>query len=123
MSDQTFYWFDYETWGISPQWDRPAQFAGIRTDMDLNVLGEPNMFYCQLTPDYLPDPGACVVTGLTPEFVNGFLANFFRECTLVKNFELHDGLRYKSSYGHGPEGGQQCKGRKRRDQKRLELSP
>jgi len=71
MSDQTFYWFDYETWGISPQWDRPAQFAGIRTDMDLNVLGEPNMFYCQLTPDYLPDPGACVVTGLTPEFVNG----------------------------------------------------
>lgn len=70
MSDQTFYWFDYETWGISPQWDKPAQFAGIRTDDELNVLGEPDMFYCQLTPDYLPDPGACVVTGLTPEFVN-----------------------------------------------------
>ena len=66
----TFYWFDYETWGISPQWDKPAQFAGVRTDENLNVIGAPDMFYCQLPPDYLPDPGACLVTGLTPDFVN-----------------------------------------------------
>ncbi len=70
MSPDTFYWFDYETWGISPQWDRPAQFAGIRTDAELNVIGTPDMLYCQLPPDYLPDPGACLVTRLQPEFVN-----------------------------------------------------
>lgn len=70
MSDESFYWFDYETWGISPQWDRPAQFAGVRTDLRLNPIGEPDMFYCQLPPDYLPDPGACLVTGLEPEFVH-----------------------------------------------------
>ncbi len=70
MTDETFYWFDYETWGVSPSWDRPAQFAGIRTDKDLNVVGKPDMFYCQLPPDYLPDPGACIITGLSPEFVN-----------------------------------------------------
>lgn len=66
----TFYWFDYETWGISPQWDKPAQFAGIRTDEELNIIGTPDMFYCQLPPDYLPDPVACLVTGLKPDFVN-----------------------------------------------------
>ncbi len=70
MTDATFYWFDYETWGISAQWDRPAQFAGLRTDSDLNVIGQPTMLYCQLSPDYLPDPGACLVTGLTPQAVN-----------------------------------------------------
>lgn len=70
MSNKTFYWFDYETWGISPQWDRPAQFAGVRTDAELNPIGKPDMFFCQLPPDYLPDPGACLVTGLAPEVVH-----------------------------------------------------
>ena len=70
MNAETFYWFDYETWGISPQWDRPAQFAGVRTDASLNPIGKPDMFYCQPPPDYLPDPGACLVTGLEPEFVH-----------------------------------------------------
>jgi len=67
---ETFYWFDYETWGIHPQWDKPAQFAGVRTDENLNPIGEPDMLYCQLPPDYLPDPGACRVTGLSPIEVN-----------------------------------------------------
>lgn len=82
MSQDTFYWFDYETWGISPQWDRPAQFAGIRTDAELNVIGQPTMLYCQLPPDYLPNPAACLVTGLQPEFVNSnglSEPNFMRE--------------------------------------------
>jgi len=69
MSDETFYWFDYETWGISPLWDRPAQFAGIRTDAMLNPIGKPDMFFCKLPPDYLPDPGACLVTGLRPDAI------------------------------------------------------
>ena len=35
----TFLWHDYETFGINPRTDRPAQFAGIRTDADLNEEG------------------------------------------------------------------------------------
>ena len=58
---------DYETWGISPKFDKPSQFAGIRTDLDLNIIGEPEMFYCQPPTDYLPHPEACLVTGITPQ--------------------------------------------------------
>ena len=54
MTDLIFYWHDYETFGVSPRRDRPAQFAGIRTDGDLNPIGEPLMMYCQPAPDYLP---------------------------------------------------------------------
>lgn len=60
-------WHDYETWGISPKFDKPSQFAGIRTDLDLNIIGEPEMFYCQPPQDYLPQPEACLVTGITPQ--------------------------------------------------------
>ena len=35
----TFFWHDYETFGADPRRDRPAQFAGIRTDADFNVIG------------------------------------------------------------------------------------
>ncbi|WP_426360412.1 exodeoxyribonuclease I [Pseudocolwellia sp. HL-MZ19] len=63
----TILWHDYETWGISPKLDKPSQFAGIRTDYDLNIVGEPEMFYCQPPQDYLPQPEACLVTGITPQ--------------------------------------------------------
>jgi exodeoxyribonuclease I len=63
----TFYWHDYETFGISPRRDRPAQFAGIRTDMELNEVGAPQMIYCQPAPDYLPDPESCLLTGILPQ--------------------------------------------------------
>ncbi len=64
---QSFYWHDYETWGLSPSLDRPSQFAGIRTDLDFNIIGEPDMFYCRLPDDYLPSPESALVTGITPE--------------------------------------------------------
>lgn len=63
----TILWHDYETWGISPKYDKPSQFAGIRTDLDLNIIGEPEMFYCQPPADYLPHPEAALVTGITPQ--------------------------------------------------------
>lgn len=53
-SDTTFFWHDYETFGRVPRRDRPSQFAGIRTDADLNEIGEPVMEYCRPAPDYLP---------------------------------------------------------------------
>lgn len=64
---KTLYWHDYETWGEVPAKDRPSQFAGIRTDEDLNVIGAPLVAYCKPTPDVLPKPEACLVTGITPQ--------------------------------------------------------
>jgi len=63
----SFYWYDLETFGISPKFDRIAQFAGIRTDLNLNVITEPDMFYCQPSDDLLASPEACLVTGITPQ--------------------------------------------------------
>jgi exodeoxyribonuclease-1 len=66
-SKNTLYWHDYETWGEVPAQDRPSQFAGVRTDENLNIVGEPLMIYCRPTPDSLPKPEACLITGLTPQ--------------------------------------------------------
>ena len=63
---KTFYWYDYETFGLSPRVQRIAQFAGIRTDENLNILDK-HMFYCKPTHDCLPAPEACAVTGITPQ--------------------------------------------------------
>jgi len=66
MAD-TLFWYDFETFGADTVWDRPAQFAGIRTDLDLNIVGEPEMFYCRQADDYLPHPMACLITGISPQ--------------------------------------------------------
>ncbi len=67
MAPHTFLWHDYETFGLNTRRDRPAQFAGIRTDAELNEVGEPLMIYCQPARDYLPDPASCLLTGITPQ--------------------------------------------------------
>lgn len=67
LSDPTILWHDYETWGVNPQKDFPCQFAGIRTDYDLNPIGKPLNWFCQIPNDYLPQPQACLVTGITPQ--------------------------------------------------------
>ncbi|TVP53692.1 MAG: exodeoxyribonuclease I [Halomonadaceae bacterium] len=64
---QTFFWHDYETFGTDTVRDRPSQFAGIRTDAELNIIEEPVTLYCRPADDYVPDPGACLVTGITPQ--------------------------------------------------------
>ena len=66
-SPHTFLWHDYETFGTNVRRDRPAQFAAIRTDADLNEVGEPLMMYCQPANDFLPDPQSCLITGITPQ--------------------------------------------------------
>ena len=67
MHDYTFLWHDYETFGAVPRRDRPAQFAAIRTDAELNEIGDEIMLYCQPAPDFLPEPQACLITGITPQ--------------------------------------------------------
>ena len=66
-SGPTLYWHDYETFGVDPRRDRPVQFAGIRTDLEFNIIGEPLSVYCRPANDFLPSPEACVVTGITPQ--------------------------------------------------------
>ena len=63
----TLYWHDYETFGADPRCDRPAQFGGMRTDLELNVIDKPLVLYCKPTDDMLPQPQACLVTGITPQ--------------------------------------------------------
>jgi exodeoxyribonuclease I len=63
----SLYWHDYETFGADPRRDRPVQFAGIRTDLELNVIGEPLSLFCKPADDFLPHPDACLVTGITPQ--------------------------------------------------------
>ncbi len=63
----TLYWHDYETFGTDPKRDRPAQFAGLRTDEVLNEIGEPLVIYCKPARDVLPQPEACLLTGITPQ--------------------------------------------------------
>lgn len=63
----SIFWYDFETFGINPRFDRLSQFAGIRTDEDLNIIGEPLTLYCKPASDMLPDPRACLITGITPQ--------------------------------------------------------
>lgn len=64
---QSFYWYDFETFGTEPAKDKPCQFAGIRTDENLNIIGEPLVIYCKPSNDMLPQPMACLITGITPQ--------------------------------------------------------
>jgi exodeoxyribonuclease-1 len=64
---QTFFWHDYETSGADPWRDRPLQFAGIRTTMDLEIVGEPVMFFGKPPREMPPHPEACLITGIAPQ--------------------------------------------------------
>jgi exodeoxyribonuclease-1 len=63
----TLLWHDYETWGVDPRRDRPAQFAALRTDSELEEVGEPIMLYCRPSDDFLPHPEAAMLTGISPQ--------------------------------------------------------
>jgi exodeoxyribonuclease I len=63
-------WYDLETFGLEPRYDRIAQFASIRTDEDLEELGDKTLLYCRPSPDYLPSPLSCLVHGITPQFAS-----------------------------------------------------
>jgi exodeoxyribonuclease-1 len=63
----SFFFYDLETSGFNPREDRIMQFAGIRTDMDLNPIGEPFDIKIKMTPEVVPSPDAIMVTGITPQ--------------------------------------------------------
>jgi len=67
MTDNSFLWHDFETFGADPRRDRPAQFAALRTDAELRPIDEPIVLYCRPDRDLLPQPAACLITGITPQ--------------------------------------------------------
>ncbi len=83
---QSFFFYDYETTGIDPKCDRILQFAGVRTDIEFNIIAEPISFYSQLSREIIPNPEALMVTGITPEILDKqglpeikFLSNIYQE--------------------------------------------
>jgi len=92
----SFYWHDYETFGADPARDRPAQFAGLRTDAELNIIGEPLVVFCRPADDFLPQPQACLVTGITPQQA---LAAGLPECEFIAR--IHDELAQPGTCGVG----------------------
>lgn len=67
MNRPTFFFYDLETSGLNPREDRIMQFAGQRTDMELNKIGEPVNLLIKMTNDTLPSPQAIMVTKITPQ--------------------------------------------------------
>ena len=116
MSGKTIYWYDFETFGINPRRARASQFAGIRTDEDLNIIGEPLVLYCKPADDFLPDPVACLITGISPqkalaegvdeaEFIRQIHQEFIQPDTCVAGYnsirfddELTRQLLYRNFY-------------------------
>lgn len=95
MAD-TFYWHDYETFGTDPSRDRPVQFAGLRTDAKLNIIGEPLVLFASPAGDVLPHPQACLVTGITPQQA---LAEGVPECEFIRR--IHEQLAQPGTCGVG----------------------
>ena len=66
----SFLFYDLETFGTDPRTSRIAQFAAIRTDLDLNPVEDPVSFFVKPANDLLPSPGATLVTGITPQMAD-----------------------------------------------------
>ncbi|MEZ7971784.1 MAG: exodeoxyribonuclease I [Pseudomonadales bacterium] len=68
---ETLYWYDLETTGIDSILDRPLQFAGVRTDLDLHEIKPPQNFLGRPGTDVLPQPEALLVTGISLVEIQG----------------------------------------------------
>lgn len=65
--NKTFFFYDLETSGLNPRADRVMQFAGQRTTLELEPIGEPVNVLVKMTDDALPSPLAIRVTKITPQ--------------------------------------------------------
>lgn len=94
---ETFFFYDLETSGLSGRDDRIMQFAGQRTDMNLDPAGDPVNVMVALNDDTLPSPDALMVTGITPQqtvadgyteaqFADILLKEIFTEDTIVVGY-------------------------------------
>jgi len=104
MSD-SFVFYDLETTGISSSKDRILQFAAQRTDMNLNLVGEPIDIKIELAEDILPSPEACLVNRIDPTKMEGAIneaqfAKIFNEEIATKGtiFAGFNNLRFDDNF-------------------------
>lgn len=85
---KTFFFYDLETSGLDPRQDRIMQFAGQRTTLELEPIGEPFNILVKLNDDTLPSPDALMVTGITPQQTqaDGYTEAEFAELLLEEVF-------------------------------------
>ena len=67
MSEASILWYDFETFGINPKQDSPAQVAMIRTDLQLNIIADPINIFCKPSKLMIPSAQACLITGISPQ--------------------------------------------------------
>ncbi len=104
----SFFFYDLETSGINPRDARVMQFAGQRTDMNLQPIGEPVNVLIKLSPDTLPEPDAILLTGITPQQVNAdgmseaeFLKLFYTEVVQPNTiFMGFNSIRFDDKFMH-----------------------
>ena len=84
MIPKSFFFYDLETSGLSARDDRIMQFAGQRTDLELNPIGEPVNILVKMPNDVLPSPGAIGVTKITPQMT---LADGYTEVEFCQKIE------------------------------------
>ena len=83
---EKFVFYDYETTGISPEYDQPLQFAAIITDLDFNEIERVDI-RCQLSPHILPAPKALHVTSVNPnQLLNNNLPTAFEFAQTIQEF-------------------------------------
>ncbi|MDA8853764.1 exonuclease domain-containing protein [Amylibacter sp.] len=83
---EKFVFYDYETTGISPEYDQPLQFAAIITDLNFNEIERVDI-RCQLSPHILPAPKALHVTGVNPnQLLNNNLPTAFEFAQTIQEF-------------------------------------
>lgn len=83
MAD-SFFFYDLETSGVNPRTARVMQFAGQRTDLELNPIGDPVNVLIKLSDDIVPEPEAILITGITPQRT---LAEGITEAEFLHEFE------------------------------------
>ena len=79
----TFFWYDLETTGLDPLTDRPLQFAGVRTDIDLIPIESSVNIFCLPGNDVLPNPEAILVTGLSMSRLSSIGSNEVEFCRSI----------------------------------------
>jgi exodeoxyribonuclease-1 len=102
----TFFFYDYETTGIDPKSDRILQFAGIRTDLEFNIIDKPVVLYSKLSNEIIPNPEALIVTGITPDLLSDsglaepeFIAKIYKEFSTSNTCVLgYNNIRFDDEF-------------------------
>ncbi|VFP88784.1 Exodeoxyribonuclease I [Buchnera aphidicola (Cinara piceae)] len=77
--NNSFIFYDYETFGTNVSLDKVAQFCSIETDSTFSTFYKKTVLFCYPPLDYLPDPKSILITKILPEYtkINGLNEYYF----------------------------------------------